>query len=197
MTSVSESVLQQLPVFETIDGRWVKAESKHVRIYAAPSKHWETILREYTPTIPCLSSLGDATHVLTAANLTNVSEEQFLGACLAPWLMQHGQEAHEMVCVAFLEAVERCSRVDSIWKRKQERYPRAIITVLSEVPLVRCVDGKRRLLVPSDFDTAGGCYRLTCRRRWRRAARRRPPVRICRSHARGARAHFATGAASA
>jgi hypothetical protein len=146
MTSVSESVLQQLPVFETIDGRWVKAESKHVRIYAAPSKHWETILREYTPTIPCLSSLGDATHVLTAANLTNVSEEEFLGACLAPWLMQHGQEAHEMVCVAFLEAVERCSRVDSIWKRKQERYPRAIITVLSEVPLVRCVDGKKRLI---------------------------------------------------
>lgn len=38
---------------------------------------------------------------------------------MAPWLLQEGTAAATEVCVAFIEGVERCSRIESVWKRKQ------------------------------------------------------------------------------
>jgi hypothetical protein len=159
--SLPESVLRHLPVFETLDGRWVSAAGSMgtVQICAAPSNHWESTLRQHAATIPCLSSQGDAARLLAIANLTGKHEEEFIGGCVAPFLLQQaamGADVHETVCVAFIEAVERCSRLESMWKRKQERNPRTIIAALTEVPLVLCADGVRRLssevMDPADPD---------------------------------------------
>ena len=79
--SVPESVLRQLPIFETIDHRWVAAASSMgaVQISCAPSKPWETLLRKHAPHMPCLSSEGKAGTLLAVASLVDKHEEEFLG----------------------------------------------------------------------------------------------------------------------
>jgi hypothetical protein len=143
-----ETVLRQLPIFELIDGRWVSASSSMgaVQALCSPSPAWEELLRIHAPTIPCLSSEGNAGYLLRCAGLEDKNEEEFLGRCIAPWVLHEGASAASEICVAFIEGVERCSRNSSIWKRRQERNPRAMLTALDEAPLVECVDGVRRLV---------------------------------------------------
>lgn len=84
--------------------------------------------------------------MLRCAGLEDKNEEEFLGMCVAPWLLKEGTSAAAEICIAFIEGVERCSRMSSIWKRRQERNPRAMLMALDEAPLVKCVDGVRRLI---------------------------------------------------
>ena len=143
--SIPEGTLRALPIFETIGGEWVSAATTMgaVHVCCAPSRAWETLLRKHAVDVPCLSSEGDAGLLLPAAGLKG-HEEEFLGECIAPWLLQEGADSPRAVCVAFIAGVERCSRVESVWKRKQERHPRSILQALADAPLVECVDGVRR-----------------------------------------------------
>ena len=155
--SIPEGVLRALPIFETIGGEWVSAATTMgaVHVCCAPSRAWETLLRKHAVHVPCLSSEGDAGLLLPAAGLKG-HEEEFLGECIGPFLLQEGAESPRAVCVAFIAGVERCSRVESVWKRKQERHPRSILQALADAPLVECVDGVRRLIAacmdPDDPD---------------------------------------------
>ncbi len=65
------------------------------------------------------SSVCHAGLMMDAAHIARSSEEEFLGDCLAPFLLDKSSASSvapsaTAVCVAFLQAVERCNRVDLV-----------------------------------------------------------------------------------
>jgi hypothetical protein len=149
--AVDTGMLRSLPIFETLGGKWISADARPGTSYqgyigapcVAPSKAWASMVGGAFSWAPVLQTNGDAGELLKVVNCQPCTEEHYLG------LVVHF--VREETCpvgvnIAFLEGVERCSRVESIWKRKQERGCRAIIDALETAPLVVCEDGRRRMI---------------------------------------------------
>lgn len=108
----------------------------------APSPKWAELIVAHGPSAPVLRSDGEVAGLLEAARCVPATEEAFVSEVL-PGLLRE-RDCPVPLCVAFLEAVERISRGESVWKRKQDRSCRAILEVLEWVALVECADGVRR-----------------------------------------------------
>eukprot|EP01052_Picozoa_sp_SAG31_P013458 SAG31_NODE_809_length_11922_cov_15.915504_6_plen_1351_part_00 len=147
---IPERLIRSLPIFETVSGQWAAVEadsrfSNSSNVCIAPSQAWTDIVARHCVNAPILRNDGEAARLIRIAQCRPSEEEMFISDILPQFLQQ--QNCAVELCVAFLEAVERCSRgVESLWKRKQERRAKRILDVLHSSQLILCDDGNRRTI---------------------------------------------------